>query len=150
MSYIKAFDEEIIHYEDGRECINSTTFERIQCHHKPMSSIEIDFDDEIFVLIFLASLPNSWEAMRMAVNNSIGNSKLKYNDMRDLILAKEVRRRDASEYSGFGFALNLEHRGRSNSKGHNDRFDLMKGHNQEIDLSLRKQENVSIVEKRVI
>ena len=86
----------------------------------------------------------------MVVSNSTGNSKLKYNDMRDLILAKEVRRRDASEYSGFGFALNLEHRGRSNSKGHNDRFDLMKGHNQEIDLSLRKQENVSIVEKRVI
>ena len=51
-------------------------------------SIEIDFDDEIRVLIVLASLPNSWEVMRMAVSNTTGKEKLKYNDIRDLILAK--------------------------------------------------------------
>ena len=37
-----------------------------------LSSVEIDFDDEICALIVLASLPNSWEAMRMVVSNSIG------------------------------------------------------------------------------
>ncbi|RVX02928.1 hypothetical protein CK203_023290 [Vitis vinifera] len=37
-----------------------------------LSSVEIDFDDEIRALIVLASLPNSWEAMRMAVSNSTG------------------------------------------------------------------------------
>ena len=46
-----------------------------------LSSIEIDFDDEICVLIILAFLPNSWEAMRIAVNNSTGKEKLKYNDI---------------------------------------------------------------------
>ena len=46
-----------------------------------LSSVEIDFDDEICALIVLASLPNSWEAMRMAVSNSIGKEKLKYNDL---------------------------------------------------------------------
>ena len=46
-----------------------------------LSSIEIDFDDEIRALIVLASLPNSWEAMRMTVSNSIGKEKLKYNDI---------------------------------------------------------------------
>ena len=46
-----------------------------------LSSVEIDFDDEICALIVLASLPNNWEAMRMAVSNSIGNEKLKYNDI---------------------------------------------------------------------
>ena len=56
----------------------------------------------------------------MTVSNSTRNSKLKYNDIRDLILAKEVHRRDASEFSGSGSALNLEHRDRSNSKGPND------------------------------
>ena len=60
-----------------------------------LSSMEIDFDDEIYVLIVLASLPNSWEAMRMVVSNSTGKSKLKYDDIRDLILSEEVRRRDA-------------------------------------------------------
>ena len=37
-----------------------------------LSSVEIDFDDEICALIVLASLPNSWEAMRMVVSNSTG------------------------------------------------------------------------------
>ncbi|RVW60263.1 Retrovirus-related Pol polyprotein from transposon TNT 1-94 [Vitis vinifera] len=77
-----------------------------------LSSVEIDFDDEIRALIVLASLPNSWEAMRMAVSNSTGKEKLKYNDIRDLILAEEIRRRDAGETSGSGSALNLETRGR--------------------------------------
>ena len=46
-----------------------------------LSSVEIDFDDEIRALIILASLPNSWEAMRMAVSNSTGKEKLKYHDI---------------------------------------------------------------------
>lgn len=84
-----------------------------------MSSVEIDFDDEIRALIVLASLPNSWEAMRMAVSNSTGKEKLKYNDIRDLILAEEIRRRDAGESSGSGSALNLETRGRGNNRNSN-------------------------------
>ena len=46
-----------------------------------LSSMKIDFYDEIRALIVLASLPNSWEAMRMVVSNSIGKEKLKYNDI---------------------------------------------------------------------
>ena len=33
----------------------------------------------------------------MAVSNSMGKEKRKYNDIRDLILAEEIRRRDAGE-----------------------------------------------------
>ena len=62
-----------------------------------LSSVEIDFDDEIHALIVLASLPKTWEAMRMAVSNSTGKEKLKYNDIRDLILAEEIHKRDVSE-----------------------------------------------------
>ena len=46
-----------------------------------LSSIEIDFDDKTCILIILASLPNSWEAMRMAMSNSTRKEKLKYNDI---------------------------------------------------------------------
>ena len=67
-----------------------------------MSSVEIDFDDEIRALIVLVSLLNSWEAMRMVVSNSTGKVKAKYNDIRDLILVEEIRRRDASETLRFG------------------------------------------------
>ena len=84
-----------------------------------LSFVEIDFDDEICALIILASLPNSWDAMRMAISNSTGKEKLKYNNIRDLILAKAIRRRDVSETSRFGSALNLETRGRGNDRNSN-------------------------------
>ncbi|RVW98316.1 Retrovirus-related Pol polyprotein from transposon TNT 1-94 [Vitis vinifera] len=84
-----------------------------------LSSVEIDFDDKIRALIVLASLPNNWETMRMAVSNSMGKEKLKYNDIQDLILAEEIRRRDVGETSESGSALNLETRGRGNDRNSN-------------------------------
>ena len=86
-----------------------------------LSSMEIEFDDEIRALIVLASLPNSWEAMRMAVNNSVGKDKLKYENIRDLILSEEVRRRDACIDNAEGQAFVTENRGRSRNKWRNDR-----------------------------
>ena len=53
-------------------------------------SIGIKFDDEIYVLIMLASLPDSWEPMRAAITNSIENAILKFIDVRNAILAEEV------------------------------------------------------------
>ena len=82
-------------------------------------SVEIDFDDEIRALIVLASLPNSWEAMRIAVSNSTGKEKLKYNDIRDLILAEEIRKRNAGETLRSNSTLNLETRGRGNDRNSN-------------------------------
>ena len=79
-----------------------------------LSFVKINFDDEIRALIILASLPNRWEAMRIVVSNSTGKEKLKYNDIRDLILAEEIRKRDAGETSRSGFVLNLETKGRGN------------------------------------
>ena len=57
--------------------------------------------------------------MRMAISNSIGKENLKYNNIQDLILAEEIRRKDVGETSGSGFALNLETRGRSNDRNSN-------------------------------
>jgi acyl-activating enzyme 14 len=82
-----------------------------------LSSVEIEFDDEIRALILLASLPSSWEGMRTAVSNSAGKSKLKYDDIRDLILAEEVRRKDSGESSSSGSALNINTRGRRQDRG---------------------------------
>ena len=77
-----------------------------------LSSVEIEFDDEVRALILLASLPNSWEPMRAAVSNSVGTQKLKFNDVRDRILAEEVRRIDSGEASTSS-AFNVENRGRN-------------------------------------
>ena len=84
-----------------------------------LSSVEIDFDNEIRALIVLASLLNCWEAMRMIVSNSTRKEKLKYNNIRDLILVEEIRKRDAGETSRSGSALNLETRGRGNDRNSN-------------------------------
>jgi ribosomal protein L19E len=59
-------------------------------------------------LIVLASLPNSWEA----VSSSAGKSKLKYEDIRDLIVSEKMHIRDFSEASCSSAALNLETRGK--------------------------------------
>jgi hypothetical protein len=55
--------------------------------------------------------------MRTAVSNSAGKSKLKYDDIRDLILAEEVRRKDSGESSSSGLALNINTRGRRQDRG---------------------------------
>ena len=81
-----------------------------------LSSVEIDFVDEIRALILLVSLPNSWEAMRIVVSNSSRKVKLNFDDTRDLILAERVRRIDSGEVFGSWSALNVENRDRSNKK----------------------------------
>ena len=84
-----------------------------------LSFAQIDFVDKIHAFIVLASLSNNWEAMRMTVSTSTRKEKLKYNDIRDLVLAEESRRRDASETSRYGSALNLETRSRGNNRNSN-------------------------------
>ena len=81
----------------------------------------IEFDDEVRALILLVSLPNSWKAMRMAVSNSAGKSKLKYGDIRDLILSEEVRRRDANIDNAQDQVSVTENKIRGRSRGPNNR-----------------------------
>ena len=81
----------------------------------------IEFDDEVRALILLASLPNSWEAMRMTVSNSAGKSKLKYDNIRDLILSEEVRRKDANIDKAQDQAFVIENKSRGRSRRPNDR-----------------------------
>ena len=52
----------------------------------------------------------------MVVSSSIGKRKLKFDDIRDLILSKEVCRRDKRKTLGSGSTLNLETRGRGIQK----------------------------------
>ena len=79
-------------------------------------SVEINFDNEIQALILLASLPNNWEAMRMADSNFIRKVKLNYDDIRDLVLTEEVRKKDFGELLGSGSILNVDYRGRGNNR----------------------------------
>ena len=72
-----------------------------------MTYVEINFDDEICALILLASLPNTWELMQVAVSNSIGKGKLQFNDVGDRILIEEVHRMDLGEGTSSSSALRV-------------------------------------------
>ena len=76
-------------------------------------SVGIKFDDKICALILLASLPNSWEPMKAAIINSIGNAILKFIDVRNAILVKKVWRKDFGEASTSNLVLNVDGRGRN-------------------------------------
>nr|KYP34487.1 Retrovirus-related Pol polyprotein from transposon TNT 1-94 [Cajanus cajan] len=88
-----------------------------------LESVQIKFEDEVKALILLSSLPESWAATVTAVSSSARDNKLKLNDIRDLILSEDVRRRDSEEPSSStsSSALNTESRGRTTQKGYNSR-----------------------------
>ena len=83
-----------------------------------LSSVEIEFDDEVRALILLSSLPDNWNATVTAVSSSSGNSKLKFDDVRDLVLSEEIRRRESGETSNSS-ALHTEIRGRTSERNSN-------------------------------
>lgn len=49
-----------------------------------MSSVEIEFNDEVRALIMFALLLNSWEVMRMVINNLTKKENLGFDDIWDL------------------------------------------------------------------
>jgi len=61
--------------------------------------MQITFDDEVKTLTLLSSLPESWSATVTTVSNSASNSKLKLDNIRDLILSEDVRRKSSEESS---------------------------------------------------
>jgi hypothetical protein len=56
-----------------------------------ISSIKVDFDDEVRALLILCSLSESWNGLVMAVNNSVSSSNtLKFDDVFGVILSEEM------------------------------------------------------------
>ena len=81
-----------------------------------LSSVGVNFDEEIRALLILCSLPKSWNGLVMAVSNSIpGSSTLKYDDVINVILSEETRRK-SSGGSTSGSALNAQSRGRTTER----------------------------------
>ena len=56
-----------------------------------LCSVGVNFEDEVRALLFLCSLPESWNGLVMAISNSVsGSSTLKFDDVVDAILSKEM------------------------------------------------------------
>nr|GEX32696.1 retrovirus-related Pol polyprotein from transposon TNT 1-94 [Tanacetum cinerariifolium] len=56
-----------------------------------LMSVDIKFDDEVQALLLLSSLPKSWSGTVTAVSGSTGSTKLKFDNIRDLILGEYIR-----------------------------------------------------------
>ncbi|GKB68976.1 retrovirus-related pol polyprotein from transposon TNT 1-94 [Tanacetum coccineum] len=54
--------------------------------------VDIKFDDEVQALLLLSSLPESWSCTVTTVNGSTGTTKLKFDNIRDLIIGEDIRR----------------------------------------------------------
>ena len=52
----------------------------------------------------------------MVVSNYIRKEKLKYDDIKDLILAEEVRKKDSGEFFGSRSTLNVDNRCKNNRR----------------------------------
>ena len=56
-----------------------------------LSSIGVNFDDEVRDLLILCSFPERWDGLVMVVSNSIsGSSTLKFDDVIGVILSEEM------------------------------------------------------------
>eukprot|EP00253_Pinus_taeda_P022313 PITA_22313 len=81
-----------------------------------LSSVGVNFDDEVRTLLLLCSLPKSWNGLVMAISNSVsGSSTLKFDDVVGAILSEEMRWKSSRETSGN--ALSAESRGRKMERG---------------------------------
>jgi hypothetical protein len=57
-----------------------------------LSSVKVDFDDEVMALLILCSLPERWNGLVMVVSNSVsGSNTLKFDDVVGVILSEEMQ-----------------------------------------------------------
>jgi hypothetical protein len=81
-----------------------------------LSSVKVDFDDEVRALLILCSFPERWNGLVMDVSNSVsGSNTLKFDDVVGVILSEEMRWKRTGETSSN--ALNMENRGRQKDRG---------------------------------
>ena len=56
-----------------------------------LSSVKVDFDDEVGALLILCSLPERWNILVMAVSNSVSSSNtLKFDDVVFVFLSEDM------------------------------------------------------------
>ena len=52
--------------------------------------MDINFEDEIKALILISSLPESWDSVVAAISSSHGTEKLKFDEIRDVVLSESI------------------------------------------------------------
>ncbi|KAK3022595.1 hypothetical protein RJ639_046200 [Escallonia herrerae] len=84
-----------------------------------LESAGINFGDEIRALLFLCSLPDSWNNLVTTVSNSTIFGTLTLNDVVSSVMNDEMRRKTIGDGISSSTALSVESRGRQNNKQNN-------------------------------
>jgi hypothetical protein len=88
-----------------------------------LSSVKVDFDDEVRALLILCSLPERWNRLVMAISNFVyGSNNIKLDDVVGVILSEEMQRKSTGETSGN--ALSMKKRGRQKDRGKGSRIHM--------------------------
>ena len=105
--------------EGGSVVDHLNEFNTITSH---LSSVGINFDEEIRALLILCSFPECWNGLVMVVSNSIfGSNTLKFDDVIGVIFSEETRRK-TSGGSTSESSLNTQSRGKMTERGNNSRI----------------------------
>ena len=63
-----------------------------------LSSAKVNFDDEVRDILILCLLLERWNGLVMVVSNFVhGSNTLKFDDVVDIILSEEMRRKSTTE-----------------------------------------------------
>jgi hypothetical protein len=85
-----------------------------------LSSIKVEFDDEVMDLLIMCSFPENRNGLVMVVSNFVaGSNTLKFYDVVGVILSEEMQQKITCETSGN--SLTVEKRGRQNDRGKGSR-----------------------------
>ena len=79
-----------------------------------LCSVDIYFEDKIKALILMSSLPESWDTIVVVISSSRGSEKLKFNEIRDVVLSESIRKREVGDSSSS--ALSVDRRGQVRRK----------------------------------
>ena len=81
-----------------------------------LSFVGLNFDDEVRNLLFLCTIPESWNGLVMAISNSVSLSiTLNFDGVVSVILSKEMWWKSSSEIWGNSLTTNI--RGWKTEKG---------------------------------
>ena len=61
-----------------------------------LNAVDINFEDEIKALILMSSLPESWDTVVAVISSSRGSEKLKFDEIREVVLIESIRKREVA------------------------------------------------------
>ncbi|GKB45873.1 hypothetical protein Tco_0896626 [Tanacetum coccineum] len=94
-----------------------TTYDLFKALSNMLMSVDIKFDDEVQALLLPSSLPESWSCTVTAISGSTETTKLKFDNIRDLILREDIHRKTSGEYSNSLLSAKDKDRGRKQDRG---------------------------------